>query len=137
MTLGQTVWVFDANRRVYVEGRSGPVYSHHFIAVEVVGQTSRSWLLKGRGLDLKADKATGLLLGRVGPGLSRRVYASAQEVEDACWMHDNRQALDRAVRSDDCSRLRVVYDLLTAPPEAVARVRAVLDTIERKEEVPA
>jgi len=41
------VWVFEANRRIYVAGQPGPVWREHWVRYAVTGETSRSWLLEG------------------------------------------------------------------------------------------
>lgn len=43
--IGDKVWRFDGNRRVYVEGNSTPIYSEHFYQDTIVGETPKSWLI--------------------------------------------------------------------------------------------
>lgn len=55
------VWVFEENRRVYSrddKGRSiGPIWREHWVKVEIVGETSRSWITSG---GRKISKSGGL-----------------------------------------------------------------------------
>ena len=50
MKVGDKVWIFDTNRRVYpkVNGRvtGGPIYAEHFVQAEITGETSKSWIVR-------------------------------------------------------------------------------------------
>ena len=46
--VGNRVWLFDENRRVYVKGGHSPVYSKHFYQAVIEGETSRSWVVNGQ-----------------------------------------------------------------------------------------
>ena len=50
IVLGQTVWVFNENRRVYnkdANGRSvgAPIYREKWIETTITGETTRSWIV--------------------------------------------------------------------------------------------
>jgi len=47
LKVGDTVWVFDINRRVYDGNGLGAkiIYREHFRPVHIIGETSRSWIL--------------------------------------------------------------------------------------------
>ena len=112
LAIGDTVWVFDTNRRVYPKDDGGPIYREHFRPLKITGETRASWLLEE---GLKIDKANGQLR-KPSPsgwyGLSQRVY-SASEVEDACFVEAHRYPLSRAVqRCEDAAALRTLHQIL-------------------------
>lgn len=113
ITIGQTVWVLDTNRRVYTKAQSAPIYREYFTPHKVIGETSVSWLLEHA---LKIDKRTGLLR-KPSPqgyfGLHPRIYISSAEVEDACYVNDHCYTIGRAVQGcKDAEILRQIKALL-------------------------
>jgi hypothetical protein len=114
--IGDTVYLFDENRRVYARngaGRSsgGPIYREHFLPYLIVGEEKRSWIL---------DKE-----GRVGGGApwpgktSKTKVMTEEEVEAACWRNDHRMAVSDAVRRcEDTEVLKQVAALVGYVPPA-------------------
>lgn len=51
--IGSTVWIFDANHRVYNRPENGglasggPIWREHWRPRRIIGETPRSWLLEG------------------------------------------------------------------------------------------
>lgn len=108
--IGSTVWVFDANRRVYDKAKrgGGPIYREHFKPLKVVGETTRSWELES---GLKVSKKT--LEG---------VMTTQAQIDDACWVHENRYRLFWLVnRCERADILRQIDQLLAAPTPLGAR----------------
>ena len=53
--VGDKFWIFDGNRRSYVNGEKQ--YEYHFCEVEITGETSRSWIVNGgKSYEFKAPK---------------------------------------------------------------------------------
>jgi len=51
MKVGDKVWLFDMNRRVYKKDGvsfTPPIYAEHFYEAVIDGETSRSWLIGRR-----------------------------------------------------------------------------------------
>lgn len=97
LKVGDPVWLFDGNHRVYRDGASGPVYREHFIRYVITGETRTSWLIRDA---YKIDKSTGLLRppSRDGYfGLSPFVRTSQSQVDDACWIDENRRRIVKLV----------------------------------------
>lgn len=44
--IGDTLWCFDTNRRVYTEPGGRAVYREHFVPSLIVGETKISWLCR-------------------------------------------------------------------------------------------
>ena len=104
--VGDVVYTFDENRRVYDATKPGiglaPIFSEHFHPHLVVGEERASWLV--------ASART--------PGLSRKLakskVISAKEFEARCWIHSNRRDLVEALKAcGDIEVLKAVSDLLT------------------------
>lgn len=87
LKIGDKLWKFDTNRRRYGPDRSvssPPLYREHWFEVEIVDETTRSWITNYGKVPKK---------GRV-YGWAR----SYQEVEDACFINDNHYLFMNAVR---------------------------------------
>lgn len=111
--VGDAVWVFNANRRVYRKdenGRSvgGPIFREHFLSREIVDETSRSWLV-GLGR-MKVPKIGGDVREGVG---GVRVYMTQEAVDAAVYRHDHRHKIARAIETcADVAVLRQVAALV-------------------------
>ena len=82
-------WIFDENRRRYKtdeKGRStgGPIWREHWVKVEIVGETSRSWITNY--YDRKVPKKGG------------RGYAFSEEDIDRMAFVEQRHAIGEAVK---------------------------------------
>lgn len=111
-TIGDSVWVFDENRRVYTKPAKGKVYSsgppiwrEHWRQMWIIGENRRSWLLgwvKGGALQTKnmtvgkdaLEKGTASARTELGPV---RVLRTELEVERAAWAHDHDHTIARCV----------------------------------------
>jgi hypothetical protein len=88
--IGDTIWIFDSNRRVYprdADGRAtgGPIWREHWKPLVIVGETSRSWLTDcGNKI---AKKGTD----------PQNVSFSEAEIDRAAWVHDNAIKISRRV----------------------------------------
>lgn len=91
MQVGDTVWVFSQNHRVYHRDSNGkcfggPIYREHFVQRTIVGETTKSWLLVD---GTKISKKT--LEG---------IYTDQQK-EDSTWDHDTRFEIVDKIRYGD------------------------------------
>ena len=117
--IGQTVWIFDGNRRVYRDGQSRPVFREHFKDWKITGETSKFWLL---GNSYQIIKATRMLKCPERKGnwytLSPRVFWSELEVDETCWVHENRYRVVKDVQGcSDANTLRAIDALLAKEKE--------------------
>lgn len=113
--IGQKVWLFDENHRVYAAGNrmGGPIFREHFIEHTIIGETSQSWLLDGR--QYKINKATGKLRKPDSNGyfgLSPIVYYSPEEVENRVFKADNLYQMERDLRDASGAQLRRIAAIL-------------------------
>jgi len=95
-------WIFDENRRKYKEdknGRSlgGPIWREHWVKVNIVGETSRSWITD--------------YFGRKVPKKGGRGYSFSEAGIDRMAFVEKRWAISEAVRScTDYDKLRLIAD---------------------------
>lgn len=84
--VGDTVWVFDINRRIYqkpppgkIYPEGGPIYREHWVAKKIIGETSRSWLVEPTWRPVKISKR----------GPHHGICFSIKDVDDACWKNEH------------------------------------------------
>lgn len=107
--IGQRVWVFEVNRRIYSKAPEGQlwsggslIYSEHFVERAVVGETSRSWIIG----DGKRPQSTWIQFkvpkGKNGCNQhgTRVIYSDEQKDADI-WLHDHRYEIVRMVERAD------------------------------------
>jgi hypothetical protein len=110
MNIGDTVYRFDINRRVYEppkdgnrEVTSGPIWREHWRPMVVVRETSRSWLVQGEGCVERIPKRR----------YDRQHWAmSPEELEQRCWVHQHAPRLARAVADADYATLKLIQAVL-------------------------
>lgn len=103
LKVGDTVWHFDYNRRVYAEPQPGHkwgelIHREHWRKVIIVAETSRSWVTDYYGKKLPKN-------GSWPHGWVR----TEQEVDDSEWLYANRYKLGDAVRA--CQDVNVLRDV--------------------------
>lgn len=98
------IWVFDVNRRRYApDGKGGPIWRHHWVLCEVVGETRVSWIVEGYGRIPKKGNYP----------------KSEAEVDRRAWVHDHsRSVCEKLVRlaETDPGLLGAVADLVGYEP---------------------
>lgn len=103
MKVGDKVWLFDQNRRIYQKDgiiSASPIYSEHFRQAKIEGETSRSWIIYGE----KYPKAS--------PGF----FTDAEKEEDI-WDKENRMRLIEQVRRCPIKTLREIDAILAQQKE--------------------
>ncbi|WP_155300667.1 hypothetical protein [Deinococcus kurensis] len=110
--IGDTLWIFDGNRRVYPPAAAGrtrsPIYREHWVAHTITGETRQSWLLDGGNAKVSKVRAQG----------PRSYAATAQEVEDDVWCNAHYAGLHDAIRTATPAQMRQIAALLNYAPEA-------------------
>ncbi len=104
------MWLFDSNHRVYPKGGvgGGPIFREYFIPRKIIGETRVSWVLDD---DRKVSKKE--LQTKGGYGLSSNVFTSKEQIDDECWVQDERHRVVRAVQScRDANTLRKIDALI-------------------------
>ena len=125
LKIGDTVWLFDINCRVYPpkgnDGRSygAPIYREHWRPVPITGENRASWEIGRYGSFPKkkpADKAFLATYMKNGYG-GYRVALSVQEVNDDVWKYAHGFRIADLVKNCDAATLRKVAELVGFKPE--------------------
>ena len=125
MQVGDNVWIFDSNRRRYVDFKGNKLtmcwYRGHFDERYIVGETKQSWLVGYKGslpdnrLNLKVNKKTLQYSTTNTYGLDGKLYISEEEVEQTCWIHDNHYKIREKVdKCDDYEKLKKIEEIINS-----------------------
>jgi hypothetical protein len=100
MKVGDKVWLFSENRRVYPKNSkfsSGPIYAEHFYQVTIDGETSRSWLIE----KTKYPKITSII----------NLYTNEQKA-DAIWREENERKIVDKIKYCTIEQLKQIDTIL-------------------------
>lgn len=101
-------WVFDINRRIYARDKNGrsygsPIWREHWRKVEIVGETTRSWVL-----------ASGKKLPKAG---GRGVCYSLDEIEKKAFVEDHAYRISALVdKTLDYDKLKKIAEIVGYKP---------------------
>lgn len=105
--IGDTVYEFDGNRRVYkpdASGRNRIVFAKHFIPHVVVGEGGRSVLVK---------PVIGRLQKKVGrASFGKGKWFTEAQYANRLWAHQHRHAVIRIVERADVDTLRKIAEMI-------------------------
>ena len=121
MQIGNKVWLFDSNHRVYkdAEGNktTSPLYRGYFVEKYIVGETKQSWLVGYKGntpddrLNIKVNKKT--LTYIRSNAFDGRLYTSEEQIDQLCWINENRHKLSQKInQSNDYQKLKEIEAIL-------------------------
>lgn len=109
--VGDPVWIFDQNRRVYrkdANGKSlsgGPIWREHWAKKKVTSETSRSWVVGENGWDQHK-------IPKKGP-TPYGICWSEEELDQLSYVADHKHKISDAVqRLTDYDTLKRVADLV-------------------------
>lgn len=115
LNIGDTIYRFDVNRRVYPKGKKGestggPIYAEHFEAHTIGSETKHSWLVTdGYGV-VKVNKKTMRQASKNGWGGYQ--WFSAQAMSDNIWRNEHRHNIRIMLDNASPSQLRKVAEIL-------------------------
>ena len=101
------LWIFNENRRAYGKDKSAPIWREHWVRKEIIGETSRSWVLAGYP-ELKIPKNPKTPL--------RHVAWSEKELDQLCWANEHRYRIARNVEYLPAAELVKVAELIGYEP---------------------
>jgi len=85
-----------------MEKGGSPIYAKHFVEVEIVSQTKRSWIIDyggwGRGLKYPKKDPKGLY--------------TYEQMQDKIWAHHHRYRIERMVRGCSVEQLKDIAKIL-------------------------
>ena len=109
--VGDTIWKFDGNRRVYREKKpgeayahGGPIYREHWRPLVIVSETPRSWVTQYGAKCPKNGDHSGWRL-------------TTKELDDDCFVHEHRRKISDAISAlRDATILRSVAEYIGYKP---------------------
>ena len=111
--IGDTIWHFDENRRVYERddtGRAfgGPIYAEYYKPYKIVGEEARSWIVESNTFKQKVAK------NRI--DRSPTEWFSDAARLDNIWKHDHRHKIRNLIDQADAATLRKVAEIIGYQP---------------------
>ncbi len=103
MKIGDTIWRFNTNRRVYSDDKSAPIWREHWEPLTIIGETTRSWLV---GYYYKPYRVP-----KKGSDPRQWVF-SEEEIENRDWVERHKHRISRAVLHADYYALKEVARIL-------------------------
>ena len=117
LKVGDTIYRFDHNRRVYDKpGMSGHlVYAGHFVPEVISSETKQSWLIhRGGKIEWKVNKKT-MRSAQTNRQFGQQFH-SAEGMQDDIWRNDHRHKIERLMPSATAAQLRQIADILGYAP---------------------
>lgn len=101
MQIGDKVWVFNDNKRLYKDDKGNDLdrcwYRGHFEEKYIIlGENKQNWIIGHK--DLKSTDKICLKVNKKdlvvkGYALGKKLYLSEEEIDQACWMEENKYNL--------------------------------------------
>ena len=121
MYVGDKVWIFDNNHRIYKDENgnelSSPWYRGHFVERLIIGETKASWIIGYENSkvedksSIKVNKKT--LQYKAWNGNISTLYTCEDEIDQICWVNDNQYAISNSVsRCHDYDKLMKIKHIL-------------------------
>lgn len=107
--VGDKVFVFDSNRRVYPKDKSiasAPIYREHFAEREILGETSRSWLVGWHGLSLDHRCVTKY------PKKDNAGLYTLGQIDEEVYRHDHMYRISKMVEHTSYKNLKAIADIV-------------------------
>lgn len=122
MKVGDRIWRFDINRRIYRRDENnratgGPIYREHFNPEIITGETNLSWLIqRSDGSVLaKINKKT---LQTASGGFGRTSFFTDEGMEDEIWRNAHRYKISRLLDRASAAQLRECAKILDFKEDA-------------------
>lgn len=114
LKVGDTIYQFDENHRVYPRDDSGratggAIYAEFFIPHVIKSETKQSWLSGYRGED-RVNKKTMREAGR--SGFHGHQWFTEEGRAAQIWLHEHRQPIVRALEHANVEQLRRVAEIV-------------------------
>ena len=115
LKVGDKVWIFDSNRRVYQDDKGNKLkrcwYKGYFVEREIEGETKQSWIINYQG-EIKVNKKT--LRYKAEYGKDGKLHTSEEEIDRECWINDNHYEIKEKVgQCNDYDKLKRIELILS------------------------
>lgn len=113
--IGQRVWRFDLNRRVYERdadgnARGGPIWREYWEPLVVIGETARSWLVGPEWMAKSPERAM-KIAKKDWPG---SLATSEEDIERVRFVDQRHKLADRLKLCTDYDTLKAIEKALDA-----------------------
>jgi hypothetical protein len=102
--IGDYVWIFNQNYRVYKKDKNGmsigsPIWIEHWRKHEIIGETSRSWLIRYSNVKIPKKGGTGIVFDEL-------------ELDKLTYMHNHSRSISERVLVLDYEKLKLVAGIV-------------------------
>ncbi len=116
LKIGDVLYHFSENRRVYAPGGGSPIYREHFEPHTIVGETKLSWLVapwKNAPLDRCTKVSKKDMSSARSHTFGSRGYFTAEGMEDDIWQHSHKHKIcDLINRTATANQLREIAKII-------------------------
>jgi len=113
LKIGDTLYRFDGNRRVYGSGmRGAPIYREHFQPLKIIGENKVSWILENNWKAKKKDLSSARAFQFGGRG-----FFTEEDMEADIWRKDHRYAIRDLLDKAPTDQLKQIAAILGYDPE--------------------
>jgi len=121
MQIGDKVWIFDSNKRSYVDDKGNKLdrcwYKYHFDERYIIGETKVSWIIGYESNkienknNIKVNKKT--LEYPYQSCLNGILYISEEQIDRVCWIEENKYKIrDMVGMCKDYDKLKKIKEIL-------------------------
>lgn len=109
--IGDKFWCFNGNRRRYINGSNSPDFNSYFVEAIIIGETSRSWLIKSDLIKFKVPKKEPFKFLKSDYGFSYQILTDEMK-EDKIWANYHKYKLTRFIETLDNTKLRHIAKMV-------------------------
>lgn len=107
LRVGDILYNFDGNRRVYADGmRGGPIYEKHFAQHIIVGETKVSWLVGPSFIKVNKKNLTSSCQ------FADRGYFTKSGMDADIWFNEHRYKIVRGVERAGLEQLKEIARII-------------------------
>ena len=112
--VGDTIYRFDQNRRVYDKSRLNGkiIYSEHFVPEAITGETAQSWLIHDAHNDVRWRVNKKTMRTAAKGGWFGYAFFTAEGMSDDIWRNDHRHKIVSMMSQATTAQLRQIADVL-------------------------
>lgn len=106
LKIGQTIYIFDENHRIYKDSSSAPIYREHFRPYTIISETTNEFICNSR----KINKRSGLF--KHTPKFKPVKIYTELKMNDNVWEQDNRYKIIDIIKRTDIATLKTIAKLI-------------------------
>lgn len=107
LKIGQTIYYFDGNHRIYAKNKSRPIYKKYFIPMKIVGENKKEYIFDYGVI----NKRSGMLNLR---GIKTEIFTE-KEKQDNIYINDNAYRISEEIRCLNADKLKEIEKIIKSP----------------------